>query len=70
MKKKPPRRAVQFGDAIKALLDVESSFSKLQSGDAFQTLTSKQKAEYRAILGRFHYLIAEVARDTAEQQTS
>jgi hypothetical protein len=55
---------------IKALLDVKSSFSKLQSEDAFRTLTSKQKAEYRAILRRFHEFIAEIALDTAEQQIS
>jgi hypothetical protein len=68
MRKKPPHRAMYLEDALHALADMERTFAELESSDVFQAFTTKQKLEYRDVLGRLRDLINDLEQDTAKEQ--
>ena len=66
--KKPVHRAFLLEDALLVVMEMEKTFAQLESSDAFQTFSVKQKAAYRNTLTRLRDLIHDLEQDNAQEQ--
>lgn len=66
--KKPVHRALHLEDILNTLQEMERTCTELENSDSFQSLTTSQRAEYRALLSRLRYLIHDLEQDNAQEQ--
>jgi hypothetical protein len=66
--RKPVHRAVNLEGILHTLQEMERMCAEVENSDAFQALTSRQRAEYRATLSRLRYLIHDLEQDSAQEQ--
>jgi len=68
--KKPVHRAMQLADILNTLKEMETTCTELENSDVFQSLTTNQRAEYRALLSRLRYLVHDLEQDSAQEEVA
>ncbi len=66
--KKSPHRAVLLADLLIPLVELESTFAQLQDTSAFQSVTMRQKAQYRHAMESLRDLIHDLEEDVAQEE--
>jgi len=66
--KKPVHRALYLEDILHTLQEMERTCSEVENSDALQALTTRQRADYRAVLSRLRYLIRDLEQDAGQEQ--
>jgi len=61
--KKPVHRTFLLEDAVLSLMEMETTFARLENSEVFQTFTRKEKTAYRDSLRRLRDLIHNLEKD-------
>lgn len=60
-------REIRLEDALLELMNAERSLSWLETSEAFQAFTEKQKKRYRQVLAELCSLVEDISKDTSPE---